>query len=791
MKQAFSHRAVYFGIGLTALSTLMFELLLVRIFSVTLWYHFAFMAISIAMLGIGAGGIYVYLIAPARSVTDTLERLAISAMLFSATIVVALYIQLHIRFIPSFSLRSFLLLAQVYLVIAVPFFFGGLCISLALSQFSKDVSKLYFADLLGAGLGCFLVIPALSFLSGPNAVIVSAILAGGAAYAFSLAGRKRLLQYVSVGLIGACLILLVFNSVTNTLRIQFSKGNEEQNVLMERWNPFSRVILADWPKDDPFKGWGPSRRYSGAPAQIKMICIDSHASTPVYQFDGDFKSVETLAFDSTAVGYYLKNGSDSALIIGPGGGKDVLTALLFGIHSVYGVEINPSVVEIVKDDLDQYSGKLYYRDDVHIVVDEGRSYIARSKDKYDVIQASQVDSWAATAAGAFVLTENNLYTIEAFEEYYDHLADDGILTMTRFFFDFGGRQTLRLAALGYEAWKKKGVADPSKNIVVIRNRNLGTFILKKSAFTDAEIVLLDEVCKRMDYEIIASPKACNNAVLEGLYESGGSDSFYASLPFNLEPPEDDKPFFFHMLRLKNFSRAKTMPSGLAFNDNAIFVLGSLMIIITVLCLLFIFGPLWTFRRESLRHVRGKLTFIVYFSCLGVGFMMIEVPLMQKLLLFLGHPIYALSVTLFGLLIFSGIGSYLTSLFHEDLRNRRLMLILATLAVVLFIYILLLPTFIHRMISIPTTAKIPLVILGLIPLGLLLGMPFPMGIKLVDRRAAAIIPWVWGINGATSVFASVLAIVVALTWGFSMAMVIGLCSYALALVTAYFAGASEK
>jgi hypothetical protein len=240
-----------------------------------------------------------------------------------------------------------------------------------------------------------------------------------------------------------------------------------------------------------------------------------------------------------------------------------------------------------------------------------------------------------------------------------------------------------------------------------------------------------------------------------------------------------------MLRLRDFLRAQERPAGLAFNDNAVFVLGSLMIIITFLCLMFIFGPLWTFRRDALRQRRGKWAFLLYFACLGIGFMMIEVPLMQKLLLFLGHPIYALSVTLFGLLVFSGIGSYLTGLIHPDGHRRWHPVLLALLSILLLAYILALPHFMERWISVPTHYKIPLVILGLIPLGLLMGMPFPMGIKLVARQAPEMIPWVWGINGATSVFASVISIGVAINWGFSAAMMVGLFSYAVALVVVSF------
>lgn len=764
------------------MSALMLELVLVRIFSVTLWYHFAFMAISIALLGMGMGGIYVYLIAPPSSPEKTLRRLTVSGLAFSVTIVIALVIQLHTRFVPSFSVKSIFLLARVYLVIAIPFFFAGFCISSALTEFSRYVSKLYFADLVGAGLGCFLVIPVLSFVSGPNAIVVAAVTAAVAASIFAFAARWRPMQYVSMTLCGALVALLLVSAKANILRIKFIKGgNEEKGIVLERWNPFSRVVVFDIPDEKPFKGWGPSRAFFGPYPSAKMICIDAHASTPVYKFENDFDYVRALEYDSSAVAYHLKRGSGRALIIGPGGGKDVLTALLHGVKRVDGVEINPSVVEMVKEDYADYSGNLYDREDVNIVVDEGRSYIARSSERFDIIQASQVDSWAATAAGAFVLAENNLYTLEAFQQYFKHLSDDGILTMTRFFFDFGGGQTLRLAALGYEAWKASGIEEPEKHIVVIRNRNMGTVLLKKSEFTDEELEALEDLCQRLNYEIVAGPKSENHPVIQALYESRGSKSFYRALPFNMEPPIDDKPFFFHMLRLKDFFRARENPSGLAFNDNAIFILGNLLLIVSVLAVLFILGPLWTFKREALRQSTGKVPLLLYFTSLGIGFMMVEVPLMQKLMLFLGHPIYALSVTLFGLLIFSGIGSFLTSRIDAEAQNRWLKTVLLLLSALILTYIVTLPHFIHGLISIPTYFKIPLVVLGMVPLGLLMGMPFPMGIKMVDKKAHDMIPWVWGINGATSVFASVFAIVVAITWGFSAAMAMGLAAYSAALL----------
>ena len=785
------NKHIYAGIGLVAMAILMLELVLTRIFSVILWYHFAFMAISIALLGMGVSGIYVYLFAPAVSRKNTLRRITVSALAFSLTTVVALVILLQTRFVPSFSAKTFLYLSQVYLVVAVPFFLGGLCVSLALQQFSSHVSRLYFADLLGAGIGCLLVIPALFILTGPGAVIVVSILAAWAAWNFAKSAEWRAMQRWSLALCAILVLLLVTNSQVNFLKFTFVKGNKEDGIVLERWNPFSRVILLETREDAPFEGWSLSSEYKGPVPVSMVISIDAHASTPMYKFDGDLTSVEALKYDSTSIAYHLKH-EGQALIIGPGGGKDVLTALALGMKPVYGVEVNPTIVEIVKEDFADFSGHLYDRDDVHVVVDEGRSYIARSPQRFDIIQASLVDSWAATAAGAFVLTENHLYTMEAFREYYEHLTDEGILSISRVFPAEGG-QTLRLVALGYEAWKACGVENPKNHLVVIRNGSLGTVLLKKSEFTREEFLAIHDICRKMNFELVAHPGGSTDPVIRSLFDSGGDESFYRSLPYNLEAPVDDKPFFFHMLRLRDVFRKSVRDdgramsdhalwfgvkglAGLAFNDSAIFVLGSLIVIITMLCLLLILCPLWFFRREALLSSPAKWPLLLYFTCLGIGFMMVEIPLMQKLLLFLGHPIYALCVTLFGLLVFSGIGSYATSFIPADTRHRWLSAILASTAILIALYIVFLPPLIHRLIAIPTIVKIPLVVMAMLPLGFLMGMPFPMGIKLADLRAHAMIPWLWGVNGATSVAASVFSVAVAITFGYSVAMAIGLFAY---------------
>jgi len=799
----------------------MLELTLTRIFSVTMWYHFAFMSISIAMFGLGLSGIYIYLF-PHRFKPHQVERQLVgSSLLFSLFTFLSFVLQLQIPFIPELSLQGFLSVGATYLTTCIPFFLGGLTISLALFHYRYLISTLYFSDLIGAGVGCMLLIPTLNLFGGPNAVLVIAILASVAALFFNLSLRSkeqrqgpggpgkwenggtrssspiqgtsssgffRVLALLLIALVGT----LLLNLQSGLLRVRFSKGStlQEAGFLYKKWNAFSLISVTKEYDQGPF-GWGLSDlAYQGNDPEELLLYIDEAAGTPITRFDGNLEKVGYLKYDVTALAHYLKKEGE-ILVIGPGGGRDILTALVFGQKKITGVEVNPLIIQAVNEVFGDFTDHLYSYPGVEIIMDEARSYIARSNRQYDIIQASLIDTWAATAAGAFILTENNLYTLEAFLNYFQHLKDDGLLTMSRWFFHDLPAETLRLSALGLEAWRKAGVPHPEQHLILVKKMSwkafgpngIATLLMKKQPFTPEEIQTLSQVSERLGFDLVYTPGFARDPYFEQLIGASDRPAFYENFILDISPPTDDKPFFFQMMRFTDFFNEKIPPEIMNMNLRAVSVLGILLLVVTCLVFIFILGPLWVFSPRALHPTaaRGTIQFLAYFACLGLGFMLVEIPLIQRFILFLGHPIYALSVILFSLLLFSGLGSYLTTFISPSRAEKYLLGILAALGLLLVFYIFYLPDFMNALLAMKTGYKVLLTVFLLLPLGLLMGMPLPLGIKLVDMWASILIPWVWGVNGATSVLASVLAMAIAITFGFSIALIVGQTAYLLAML----------
>src|SRR3990172_898801 len=695
---------IFIGIFLVCFSTLFLELTLSRIFSVTMWYHFAFMAISLALFGMSCSGIVVYIFKE-HLLNEKVERLlATSSLLFPIIVVISFIIYINIPFtFAEFTKKSFLTLSLIYLLISIPFFISGLIVSLTFAVHFKHISKLYFSDLLGASFGCILLIPILSYISAPNAIIFAALLGSIASIFFCLVSANRRLLFLSIGLTVFSLCFLLYGIFSNPLRIKYTKAYKEYGYIYEKWNPLTRLtIYPSYPLEreinKPF-GWGLSIKFNGFKPKEMWIEQDASAGTPIIEFDGDLEKVNFLSYDVTSLAYYLKKDS-KVLIIGPGGGRDVLTALLFGSKKIKGIEINPDIIDVVKNRYADFTGHLYSRKEVEIINEEGRSYISRSKENFDLIQLSLVDSWTATTAGAFILTENNLYTKEAFASYYNHLTKDGILTMSRWFFSGLPGETLRLVSLGLKTLKDAGIKDPSKHIIVVKKSNwmnftgvpdgIATFIMKKTEFNRSEVNLIEDVCNKLGFEIVYTPLSSNDESFKNLIYAKNLNNFFKSFPIDISPPTDDKPFFFHMLKIRNFYKLNLSQGMMSVHLRAVTVLGSLLIVVTILSIIFIFGPLLLYKKNEIKRIKGKINLLFYFACLGLGFMMIEISLIQRFILFLGHPLYSFSVFLFSLLLFSSFGSFSTEYFNKINIKNKLQLILVFIVLLLLFYIFFLP-----------------------------------------------------------------------------------------------------
>jgi hypothetical protein len=429
------------------------------------------------------------------------------------------------------------------------------------------------------------------------------------------------------------------------------------------------------------------------------------------------------------------------------------------------VEINPTVVAVTNDMYGEYSGHIY--DSVELHIEDGRSFIEHSSEKYDIIQMSLVDTWAASASGAYALSETYLYTAEAFTEYLEHLEDDGILSVTRWIFETP-QQTLRLVSLGREALERSGVYNAAAHIIILRNGPAATFLLKKTPFTEEEIQSMEDICNYLQFEIVYTPKTRNNPIFAQLITTDNPEKFFEAYALNVSPTTDDKPFFFYTVTLSDLPDlvSLNLESESFKNNIALLWLFRLIIISFLLVVLFFVLPPLVYAK------RASVTAMGYFAFLGVGFMFVEIPLLQKFMLFLGHPTYSLSVVLFSLLVSGGIGSYVTNY----LSLKKVQIVMGYLMGVILLYVVIFPAISHEMFSLTIFKRIVISIFMTSLLGIAMGMPFPSGIQALGRTLPSSIPWAWAINGAASVLGSALAVFVGINLGFSYAFICGVVFY---------------
>ena len=790
-------RHTFAGLFATTLATLTYQLLLTRIFSVTMYYHFAFVAISVTMFGMAVGALIVYGRPHVFTAARVNAHLARAALGFALTIVASFLAHIWLPFRPELSPYGVASVVLTYAVLSVPFTFSGIVVALALTRFPRQVSALYGADLAGAALGCVLLGPLLAVTDGPTAILATAAIAAFGAAVFSQAcdGNSRRFAVVA----SAVTLLLVLATVGNTvaarrdhpwLRLVWVKGKYEARPIVERWNPFSRIrVIGDPAKTMRPSGWGFSTTLPPElTARELHLDIDSYAGTELTAFNGDPASVQHLKYDVTNVAHYLR-ASSSVVVVGTGGGRDILSALVFGQRAVTGVEINPSILELVNGRFGDFTGHLDRDPRVRFVNDEARSYLARMRDPVDIIQISLIDTWAATASGAFVLTENSLYTLEAWTNLLNRLTPRGVLSVSRWYYADRPGEVYRSAVLAATTLQERGVKRPGDHLVIVRARptptkdapdGIGTILVSPEPFSAADLDTLDEVAARLRFEVVQSPRLSRDETFAAIADGRQLTALLAGYPLDISAPTDDSPFFFHMLRIRDvFNLQRWRDQGIvSFNMKAVGVLGVLLATVTLMTAACILLPL--VRTRHTVDLQGATPHLVYFAAIGFGFMLVEISQLQRLTIFLGHPAYSLSVVLFSLLVSSGAGSLSTGRVADAgagrATRRRLLITLA----VLVVFGIATPAITHRFEGADTPVRILIAVGILLPVGFYLGMAFPLGMRLALQRSPSIAPWLWGVNGATSVCASVLAVVIAIGAGISAAFWTGTLCYLVAL-----------
>ena len=789
-------KSLYASIFLLSLAGLALENSLTRIFSITMWYHYAFMAISVAMLGMRTGAVKVFVSGFSELGFDESDALiARYSRYFSVFTILSILTLLSIPFVPRDSGTGIFSMALIYSVAAVPFYFTGVAIALLLStKYMEHANRLYASDLAGAAVGslAFFI-----FLSGTDAVTFIILLSCTGFFSAYLISKRRIDMLLAVLIV----LLALINHNSRLFKIEWTKVDEgvtsariESGIEWESWTPFSRITV--YPGDNIGFGWGISTKMMSAHPDYridqKVLQIDSAAATVITKNQMPVEGLIHLKYDITNFAHYLFPNSKVG-VIGVGGGRDILSALQFGQREVWGIEINPKIIKAVTEVYNGYTYDFTKLPNVHIVSDEARNFFERSDQKFDIIQASLIDSWAATASGAFVLTENTLYTVDAWKAFFSKLTDNGALTMSRWYYPKRPGELLRLTNLAYQALIESGVKDPSKHILLTSVNyfifdskhsdefGTGTIIVSKKPFKEN---IIDRFITFSDLYGFEAPLAAGrekDSDFKKLVTPSTRDAFISNYELDISAPTDDSPFFFNMLKpasiIKNDNIEKQGP--LSTNLMAVKNLLFLLAIVIILSVALILVPLILKMKESSVSAFANVHSL-YFASIGTGFMLIEIALIQKFAVFLGHPTYSILVVLFTVLLFCGLGSFVSGKFREKAGIAGIFILLITVtAIAGTVNMYLLPHFSSWTI----TARIIYSFTVMAFIGFVLGMPFPTGLAILSQKMKEKAPWLWGINGATSVVSSVLAITISIFFGISSTFWTGFSFYLIAFASA--------
>lgn len=786
------------GLFLTAMATLCLEVLDTRLFSVLTWYHLSFFAVSTAMFGMAAGALKVYLGGAAFEGEEAPKSLARYALLLAVAIPVCHFANLVIPLPPDVTFRSISALSISTIALAIPFYVSGVVVTVALTRIPGKIGLVYAVDLVGAALGSLLVIPLLDHLNATAGVLVCGALAALAAVFFGrLSGSLR--PWAPL-LLAALLVTgaLVHRAAGGDATLFYPKGHfvEPGQIVREYWNVHSQVLITQPPRTSP-QYWGEGLGAEGYEVVAHQLVIDGLAGSVITEWDGEPASLEWVKHDVTALPYHLRKQGDVA-IIGVGGGRDVLTALWAQSASITGIEINRTFLDLLSGDYREAT-KITDQPNVRLVHDEARSYLTRTEQRFDVLQMSLIDTWAATTSGAFTLTENGLYTKEAWAIFTRVLKPDGIFSVSRWYAPEQVSETSRLLALGVATLLERGVERPAANMVLVTRKKIATLLLSPSPFSAADLANLRETTERFGFSILVGPETLpENPLLAGIVGSNSETALDAAVEheiYDISPPTDERPFFFNMLKPGQAFRPSAIwkPGVLDGNTMATSTLLVLASISFLLVLGVILLPLW---QSGLPRMEPKSFAIAlaYFAAIGLGFMLVQVPFMQRFSVYLGHPTYAVVVILFSMILMTGVGSLLSDRLPVETSQRTLLVFPLLLAAVMFVVVQAIQPVINATIEQGLLLRSLIVIALVAPISVMLGLCFPIGMRLVKRLSDDAMPWMWGVNGACGVLGAVSAVAISMWGGIHLNLYVALLLYAslsLSATALWRAGATES
>ncbi len=788
-----SRRSYALEILLVSFAALLLEISYTRVISFKLFYYYTYLVIGLALLGIGCGGVIVAISRRLRRAeTETIVQWGL--LLGAASVAVGYVIVATVRtdtlalwdYGSLSSFTNLALLLCLCLALFASFIAVGVMIATLFARQSDQIGRLYFADLVGAGIACAVVVSFISWIGPPATIFLAGLVLALAGVRLAVRGRSRVLVPVGVVLVAVLAVGVIRPSVLPEQRADEFKGEfDESATRYSSWSPIFRVDVVDF---------GPDRR---------ILYHDGLVGSVIQRWDGKQASLGRFGFDTDprALPFAVGGTSpDNVLIVGAAGGHEILTSLYFDARHVDAVELNPVTHSLVTDKFADYAGHLAENPAVNYVQGDGRSFLARSDDTYNVVWYPAPDSYAATnaaTAGAYVLSESYLYTSETIKDSLEHLGGNGVLAAQFGEFDYDRKpnRTSRYVATARHALGDLGVRDPAGHILVATSpvegggASLSTILVKSEPFTTAEVDRFLAALGNMPGGTLryAPGHPVRGESVSAIATLPGSrlDRWYDSYPYDVRPITDDSPFFWHFTPYRDVLAdfGKPIDRSDFEVDVGERVLLLLLGIATLFAAVFLLLPFVRIR-SIWSGLPRKRRSALYFTALGLGFMFFEITLIQRLVLFLGYPTYSLTVTLAAILLSTGVGALLSA--RYQLRaGRAAWVLLGALALLDAFYLFGLTPLTDALLGLPFAARVVVAFAVLAPLGVCLGAFMPLGLGTVagiTKHPREYVAWGWAVNGFASVIGAVLTTILAMALGFGVVLVLALVAYGVAVLT---------
>lgn len=795
-----------FLLGVFSLSAILITLQILqsRIFSVTTWYHLSFLVISVAMFGLTLGALKVYRGNEGYQRRHCPELMAAATRRFGLSIMVALLGQMFIPLLTGDPREFSVTLTVLCALTVMPYYQVGVALSLAITRSPYPVSQVYGVDLLGAAAGCLIVLGLMCLIPTPSAVMLLSLLCLACAACFAgqehaLPETRRTLQMSRIAAIpvAALLIINFFTPLISPLWVK-EQLMASNSFTYDKWNAISRVTVSPKTDGEDIFLWGPSPIFPEAAYNVPnyMLKMDGDAGTPITEFKYGETDLSYLDYDVTTIAYAIP-GIQSAAIIGVGGGRDVLSAHRAGIDRIVALDVNNVQISLLNE-IEPYRSEAGLTDipGLSLVHSEARSWFAREDEKFDLIQMSLIDTWAATGAGAFTLTENGLYTVEAWRIFLDRLTPQGVLTVSRWYSTDARSETERVMSLALAALFELGVQKPVDHIYMASSGHISTFVVSREPLSDAYLDALDKRARTMDFTTHLSPRM---KIEDENWKRLGEISNRAELEeygrvskFDISPATDHRPFFFNQVRINDpwavFELLSKDNTGARIgNARAIINLYLILMIAAGMVIAVILYP----ARDALYADRPRIIAggTLWFLMIGLGFMFVEIALIQRMGVYLGHPNYGLGVILFSLILSTGIGSIVSGYIPLNSTGRRVIWV-AFVSAAIFLSIGFIDKMVITFASVELWLRAFLSVMVILPVGFLMGFGFPTGMLLVGEESRAT-PWFWGINGAAGVLGGVLAMFINLPYGLNMTLTMGGLCYFFLIIPALLLSSATK